>query len=64
MTGWLCHFQVLSGNYDEDTVHKHYLAPFQARYVRVLPVSWHGAIALRWELYACPGETTDRKITG
>ncbi|KAK7496493.1 hypothetical protein BaRGS_00012145 [Batillaria attramentaria] len=43
--------QVLSGNYDPDTVHKHYLTPITARYVRLHPLTWNGGIVVRWELY-------------
>ena len=56
MTETVCYLQVLSGNSDEDTVRKHYLAPFLARYVRLHPRTWHGAVGLRWELYGCPGK--------
>ncbi|KAK7097925.1 hypothetical protein V1264_004829 [Littorina saxatilis] len=53
---------VFSGNYDADTVHKHYLTPFQAQYVRLHPVTWHGAVAMRWELHGCPGRNEMRVL--
>jgi F5/8 type C domain. len=48
-------FQVFSGNMDKSTERHHYLNhPFTARYVRINPVTWHHAIALRAGLTGCP----------
>jgi hypothetical protein len=49
------YFQVFSGNMDKSTERHHYLNhPFTARYVRINPVTWHHAIALRAGLTGCP----------
>jgi hypothetical protein len=48
-------FQVFGGNMDKNTERHHYLNhPFTARYVRINPVTWHHAIALRAGLTGCP----------
>jgi len=40
---------------DKSTERHHYLNhPFTARYVRINPVTWHHAIALRAGLTGCP----------
>ena len=40
------------GNFDRNTVMSHMLEmPFLARFVRVWPIAWHDAIALRCELF-------------
>ncbi|XP_076446343.1 uncharacterized protein LOC143283851 [Babylonia areolata] len=48
--------QVFPANFDPVRVRKHYLTPFLARYVRLHPALWEGAIGLQWELYGCPGK--------
>ena len=47
--------QALQGNEDKDTVMIHWLERFfDARYVRVHPLSWYGEnICMRVELYGC-----------
>jgi hypothetical protein len=48
-------FQVFGGNMDRNTERHHYLNhPFTARYIRINPVTWHHAIALRAGLTGCP----------
>ncbi|KAK3729870.1 hypothetical protein QZH41_016836 [Actinostola sp. cb2023] len=48
--------EVLTGNADRNTIVKHNLKQFSARFVRVLPKSWKQHIAMRLELYGCnPG---------
>nr|XP_058941795.1 retinoschisin-like [Pocillopora verrucosa] len=45
---------VFQGNKDRDTVVYHDLNPLiYVRYVRVLPMDWNWAIAMRIELYSC-----------
>ena len=35
-------------------VHKHHLHhTFKARFVRLIPKSWHSWMSLRWEIYGC-----------
>ncbi|KAK3729872.1 hypothetical protein QZH41_016838 [Actinostola sp. cb2023] len=49
--------EVLTGNADRNTIVKHNLKQFSARFVRVLPKSWYNWIAMRLELYGCnPGQ--------
>ncbi|XP_078357479.1 uncharacterized protein LOC144642389 [Oculina patagonica] len=44
-----------AANSDRDTVVYHKLyPPLEARYVRFLPLTWHGHISMRVELYGCP----------
>ncbi|XP_008851060.1 lactadherin isoform X1 [Nannospalax galili] len=46
--------KVFSGNSDNNSHKKNvFERPFTARYVRVLPVSWHNRITLRLELLGC-----------
>ncbi|XP_006970096.1 lactadherin isoform X2 [Peromyscus maniculatus bairdii] len=46
--------KVFQGNSDNNTHKKNiFETPFRARYVRVLPVSWHNRITLRLELLGC-----------
>ncbi|XP_021087304.1 lactadherin isoform X2 [Mesocricetus auratus] len=46
--------KVFRGNSDNNSHKKNvFEAPFMARYVRVLPVSWHRRITLRLELLGC-----------
>jgi len=43
-----------AGNTDQNTVVYHDLnPPIRARYIRFRPVTWHGHISLRMELYGC-----------
>ena len=46
--------QTLSGNTDQDTVIRHELRPFNAKYVRFRPQGSSGHVAMRVEIYACP----------
>ncbi|KAJ9589084.1 hypothetical protein L9F63_017629 [Diploptera punctata] len=47
--------KVFGGNMDKSTERHHYLNhPFTARYVRINPITWHHAIALRAGLTGCP----------
>lgn len=44
----------LNGNNNSETVsHTEFLPIILARYIRILPVSWHGGIALRMEMTGC-----------
>ncbi|XP_031550738.1 LOW QUALITY PROTEIN: EGF-like repeat and discoidin I-like domain-containing protein 3, partial [Actinia tenebrosa] len=46
--------RVFSGNADRNSIVIHKLFnPFQARYVRFLPKTWHGSAAMRVEVYGC-----------
>ncbi|KAK3729871.1 hypothetical protein QZH41_016837 [Actinostola sp. cb2023] len=48
--------EVLTGNADRNTIVKHNLKQFSARFVRFLPKSWNWHIAMRLEWYGCnPG---------
>ena len=50
----LLSLQVFQGNSDRDSVHINTLdPPIYARYIRVQPVSYHGWMSLRMELYGC-----------
>lgn len=54
---------IFLGNFDPDLVHKYYLpTPIIARALRLHPVTWQGAISLRWELYGCPGKNSLQPI--
>lgn len=45
-------FQLLTGNRDRNTIVRHRFArPRRARYVRVVPYTWHRHISMRVELY-------------
>ena len=47
--------QVFGGNMNKDTERRHYLNhPFAARYIRIHPITWHRAIAMRAALLGCP----------
>lgn len=43
-----------TGNKDRFTIVFHKLRPVFARFIRILPRSWHGHISMRVELYGCP----------
>ncbi|XP_076461744.1 uncharacterized protein LOC143294198 [Babylonia areolata] len=46
--------KILTGNNDSETsVQNLFAQPIRARYVRINPVTWHGRIALRFELHGC-----------
>ncbi|XP_066019015.1 uncharacterized protein [Pocillopora verrucosa] len=48
--------KVLHANQDSDTVvYNKLISPITARYIRLLPVTWHNHISLRMELYGCRG---------
>ena len=48
--------QVFVGNSDGGTVVKHPLIPsIKARYIRLVPQTWHKHISTRMELYGCLG---------
>lgn len=48
----LSFFQLLTGNRDRNTIVRHRFArPRRARYVRVVPYTWHRHISMRVELY-------------
>lgn len=48
------HSQIFPGNLDNDSHKKNMFEdPFQARFVRILPVAWHNRITLRVELLGC-----------
>lgn len=54
VSGFLPPLQIFQGNYD-NTSHKKNVfdVPFYARFVRILPESWHNRITLRVELLGC-----------
>lgn len=46
--------QVFSGNYDDTIEVKHVFSkPFEARYVRLEPLTWEQKIALKMDLLGC-----------
>ncbi|XP_062577533.1 uncharacterized protein LOC134239370 [Saccostrea cucullata] len=51
------------GNFDSNTVRKHYLSiPMIARKIRLWPTNFHTRIALRWEIYGCPGADSGTRV--
>ena len=49
--------QVFDGNWDNNSVRKHFFTmKVLARYVRLWPHSYNNRIAVRWEVYGCPGK--------
>lgn len=55
--------KVFNGNWENRIVRKHYLLiPFISRYVLIYPLTWTNRIALRWELYGCPGAASGVKV--
>ncbi|XP_058150648.1 lactadherin isoform X2 [Dasypus novemcinctus] len=47
--------KIFPGNFDNNSHKKNvFEMPFEARYVRILPVAWHNRITLRVELLGCP----------
>ncbi|KAK3100720.1 hypothetical protein FSP39_024244 [Pinctada imbricata] len=54
---------VFSANFDQNTVRKQYLSiPVIARYIRLWPTDYNRQIALRWEVYGCPGPDSGTTI--
>lgn len=52
--------KVFEGNLDSSHVRKRYFERhFNARAIRLIPVSWSGSIAVRWEVLGCPGDIHD-----
>ena len=48
--------QIFVGNDNQYTVVGHNLKePIVARYIRIHPVTWHGLISMRAEMYGCSG---------
>lgn len=48
-------YQMFGANMDKTTERRHYLNhPFEARYVRIHPHTWHNGIGLRAALLGCP----------
>ncbi|XP_053398682.1 uncharacterized protein LOC128556876 isoform X2 [Mercenaria mercenaria] len=55
--------KVFDGNWENKIVRKHnLLIPFIARYILIYPQTWNSRIALRWELYGCPGAASGVRI--
>ena len=47
-------FKTFAANNDEDSIVKYDLIPpVTAKYIRIIPESWHDYIALRVEFYGC-----------
>lgn len=47
--------QIFSGNFDSSTpVTYYFTSPLHAQYLRILPQTWQGKIALRVEVIGCP----------
>ncbi|XP_055958871.1 uncharacterized protein LOC126830395 [Patella vulgata] len=54
---------LFDANWDALSVRKQYLpAPIVARYIQLWPTDWQKRIALRWEIYGCPGPASNTKI--
>ncbi|XP_022097497.1 thrombospondin-1-like [Acanthaster planci] len=51
--------QLFTGNTDQDTVVVVYFDEVYARYIRILPQSWHNQVGLRVEIVGC---TTERRL--
>ncbi|XP_021363194.1 uncharacterized protein LOC110456661, partial [Mizuhopecten yessoensis] len=50
------HAVTFVGNWDHTSVRKYdFTYPIMARLIRLWPVSYHGRISVRWEIYGCPG---------
>ncbi|XP_041367296.1 uncharacterized protein LOC121381939 [Gigantopelta aegis] len=45
--------KTFAGNFDGSSPANHIITPITARYVRIQPSTWHGAIALRFDLIGC-----------
>ncbi|KAK7498721.1 hypothetical protein BaRGS_00010098, partial [Batillaria attramentaria] len=51
------------GNFDASTVRKHYITiPTVARYVQLWPTDYEDGIALRLEVYGCPGPEAGQSL--
>lgn len=49
--------QVFRGNSDRNTVVENYISPvIIAKFVRILPRTWHNHISMRFELYGCTSD--------
>eukprot|EP00931_Biecheleriopsis_adriatica_P074372 TRINITY_DN48447_c0_g1_i1.p1 TRINITY_DN48447_c0_g1~~TRINITY_DN48447_c0_g1_i1.p1 ORF type:complete len:939 (-),score=171.85 TRINITY_DN48447_c0_g1_i1:131-2947(-) len=60
------HSRYFVGNVDEDSVVKHRLTPpIHARYIRLIPLEWHGHIALRAEFLGreCAPSVNEQKAS-
>ncbi|XP_055959260.1 hemocytin [Patella vulgata] len=56
------HQKVFSANFDSETpVSNTFVRPIRAQYIRILPQTWHGKIALRMEIHGCFGASTTLK---
>ncbi|XP_070397542.1 SCO-spondin-like [Dermacentor albipictus] len=56
--------KVLGANHDASSVHKQYFEePFEARFVRIQPLSWENQVALKLDLLICAIETFTVKPT-
>ncbi|XP_077495549.1 uncharacterized protein LOC144106577 isoform X2 [Amblyomma americanum] len=57
--------KVLGANHDASSLHRQYFEePFEARFVRIQPVSWENMAALKLDLLACAVETFTVKPIG
>ena len=51
--------QIFEGSWDSNTPVTHYFyAPVVAKYVRIIPQTWSGVIAMRFELLGCKSKYT------
>ncbi|XP_031566311.1 EGF-like repeat and discoidin I-like domain-containing protein 3 isoform X2 [Actinia tenebrosa] len=45
---------VFPGNFDQHTIREHHIFPaIYARFLRVRPLTWHGFLCMRFEVYGC-----------
>ncbi|XP_042143020.1 hemocytin [Ixodes scapularis] len=57
--------KVFSGNHDAQSKNRQLFEhPFQAKFIRLVPKSWEGRIALKWDLLGCSYETFTPKPIG
>ena len=55
--------KVFAGNYDQKAIVYHDLSPpIVGRYIRFRPVNWQEGIAMRVELFGCPGNLKWRSL--
>ena len=60
---WVDYAQKLDGNADQHTVVTHdFEPPFECKFVRVLPTSWHRHACLRIELYQTSAEPEETEV--
>lgn len=52
------------GNKDRHTIVFHKLRAVFARFIRILPRSWHGHVSMRTELYGCPALVENMDLNG